>query len=84
MQNCLLSLVERLPRSCYHDVKNNSIGGKNKRKTYIDNIRWMTGVIVVNMSDVPRPILFVIMAISGIVRRIPVLGWCVCGIGGGK
>ena len=40
MQNCLLSLVELLPRSCYHDVKNNSIGGNNKRKTYIDNIRW--------------------------------------------
>ena len=47
MQNCLFSLVELLPLSCYHDVKNNSKDGINMRKTYIDNIRWMTVVIVV-------------------------------------
>ena len=48
MQNCLFSLVELLSRSCYHDVKNNSKGGTNKRKTYIDNIRWMTVIKACN------------------------------------
>ena len=47
MQNCLFSLIELLPTSCYNDVKNNSKGGINMRKTYIDNIRWMTVVLVV-------------------------------------
>ena len=32
---------------CYNDVKNKSKGGKNMRKHYIDNIRWMTVVLVV-------------------------------------
>jgi hypothetical protein len=31
----------------YNHVKNNSIGGTNMRKTYIDNIRWITVVLVV-------------------------------------
>ena len=47
MQNCFLLLVEILPCSCYYDVENNSKGGTYMRKTYIDNIRWMTVVIVV-------------------------------------
>ena len=45
-KNCLLLLVEILLWSCYHDVKNNGKGGTSMRKTYIDNIRWMTIVIV--------------------------------------
>ena len=47
VHNCFLSLVEILPRSCYYDVEKNSKGGTYMRKTNIDNIRWMTVVIVV-------------------------------------
>ena len=47
MQNCFLLLVEIPPCSCYYNVENNSKGGTYMRKTYIDNIRWMTVVIVV-------------------------------------
>lgn len=32
---------------CYNNVKNKSKGGKDMRKHYIDNIRWMTVVFVV-------------------------------------
>ncbi|MBO5495161.1 MAG: acyltransferase [Eubacterium sp.] len=32
---------------CYNDVKNNSKGGSNMRKYYLDNIRWLTIVCVV-------------------------------------
>lgn len=31
----------------YNNVKNNCKGGKNMRKLYIDNIRWITVVLVV-------------------------------------
>ena len=31
----------------YNDVKINCKGGKNMRKTYLDNIRWITVVLVV-------------------------------------
>lgn len=52
MQDCFLLLVEILPRSCYYDVENNSKGGTYMRKAYIDNIRWMTVVIVVTTGYV--------------------------------
>lgn len=32
---------------CYNNVKNKSKGGKDMRKHYVDNIRWMTVVFVV-------------------------------------
>ena len=38
----MLSLVEPRLYSYYHIVKNNRRGSTNIRKTYIDNIRWMT------------------------------------------
>lgn len=89
----------------YNNVKNNCKGGKNMRKLYIDNIRWITVVLVVlyhvikkrtgkllvpstlgllvfwwilgyynlligggleQMAAVPKPVLFIIMAVSGI------------------
>ena len=40
-------LVEIRPEACYHDVKNDGIGVTNVRKTYVDNIRWMTVILVV-------------------------------------
>ena len=38
MQNCLLSLVEVLLSSCYHDVKNNSKGGINMTISEIKDV----------------------------------------------
>lgn len=40
-------LVDREIFADYNNVKNDSRGGKYMRKTYIDNIRWITVVLVV-------------------------------------
>ena len=47
MNQCYICLVAYTEVEHYNDVKNNSKGGKNMRKTYIDNIKWMTVVTVV-------------------------------------
>lgn len=45
--NCILLLVEQEETELYNNVKNVSKGGSFMRKTYIDNIRWITVVLVV-------------------------------------
>ena len=45
--NCILLLVEQEETELYNNVKNISKGGSFMRKTYIDNIRWITVVLVV-------------------------------------
>ncbi len=34
-------------QTCYYYVKNNGKGGNDMRKLYLDNIRWLTIVLVV-------------------------------------
>lgn len=46
-QICCVWLVDISGYLCYYDVKNRSKGGTFMRKTYIDNIRWITVVLVV-------------------------------------
>ena len=40
-------MVDKQKVSFYNDVKNDGKGGKDMRKTYLDNIRWITVVLVV-------------------------------------
>ena len=47
VRNCLFFLVEPQKIRLYNNVKNISKGGIFMRKTYIDNIRWVTVVLVV-------------------------------------
>lgn len=40
-------MVELAHKPFYNEVENNCKGGKNVRKAYIDNIKWITVVLVV-------------------------------------
>lgn len=73
-------MVELAHKPFYNEVENNCKGGKNVRKAYIDNIKWITVVLVVLhhviymfngietygvIGPFSKPILFVIMIFSG-------------------